>query len=232
MVGRRAFCAVATAVAVVATSSCGTDLRPGVAASVNDTTITERTIDDLTEAICSFNEVQRKQQGLTQPSQSVQDLRAGIVESLVILELTDQAAEQKGVTVSDALVAKNAAETPIPETLPADQKALLEDFLAMRTLQGLQQGAIGANLRDSSVTTADKITEADISAANSYLQKFAKKQDVEVSPRYGVWDGTRLQFGTGSLSDPVSTTAAPPPVPGEPEPPESTLTAPASQLCG
>ncbi len=231
-VGRQAICAVATAVAVLATSGCGTDLRPGVAASVNEETITESTIDDLTEAICAFNEIQRKEQGLPQPGQSVQELRASLVESLIILEITDQAAEERGVTVSDALVSKIAAGTVIPDDLAADHRALLEEFLKERTLQALQQGAIGANLEDPAVTTADKIDQSDVTAANSYLKKFAEQQDVEVSPRYGEWNGVRLEFGTGSLSDPVSTTPAPTPPPGQPAPPEPTFTPPASQLCG
>jgi hypothetical protein len=83
-------------------SGCGTDLHPGLAASVNGTPITEATIDDLLEAVCAFNEIERKKQGGTEPSQSIQTLRSSLVESLVIVEITDQAAEERGVTVAAA----------------------------------------------------------------------------------------------------------------------------------
>jgi len=213
-------------------SGCGTGLHPGLAASVNGTPITEATIDDLLEAVCGFNEIERKNQGGTEPIQSVQTLRASLVESLVIVEITDQAAEERGVTVSPALIEKTAAGTPIPDELPDDQEELLREFLEHRTEQTLQQGVIGASLEDPSVTTAEGIKQSDVSAANSYLLDYAQKQDVEVSPRYGTWDGDRLEFGTGSLSDPVSTTAPPTPLPGQPPPTEATSTPPSSQRCG
>jgi len=228
----RALGAAAACIAALSMSGCGTELHPGLAASVNGTPITEATIDDLLEAVCAFNEIERKKQGGTEPSQSIQTLRSSLVESLVIVEITDQAAEERGVTVSDALIDKNAAGTAVPSELPDDQEELLREFLQNRTEQALQQGVIGANLEDPSVTTADNIRQSDVSAANSYLLDYANKQDVEIAPRYGSWDGQRLEFGTGSLSDPVSTTAQPTPVPGQPPSTEETPTPPASQRCG
>ncbi|MDQ3485500.1 MAG: SurA N-terminal domain-containing protein [Actinomycetota bacterium] len=229
---RRVLGAAAAFVAAMSMGGCGTDLQPGLAASVNGTPITEATIDDLVEAVCAFNEIERKNQGGAEASQLVQDLRSSLLESLVIVEITDQAAEERGVTVSDALIDKNSAGTPVPAELPDDQEELLLEFLRNRTEQTLQQGVIGANLEDPSVTTADSIKPSDVSAANSYLMDFAEKQDVEIAPRYGTWTGNRLEFGTGSLSDPVSTTAAPTPVPGQPPSTEATPTPPVSQRCG
>ncbi len=232
MTRRRRVAAAGALVVTLSISGCGTDLHPGTAASVNGTSITESTIDDLLAAVCSFNEIERTNQGGTEPNQSIQTLRASLVESLVIVEITDQAAEERGLTVSDALIAKSSAGTPIPSELPDDQEELLREFLQRRTEQTLKQGVIGANLDDPSVTTAEDIKQSDVSAANTYLLDYAQKQDVEVSPRYGTWDGDRIQFGTGSLSDPVSTTAAPTPLPGQPPPTGDTPTPPASQRCG
>lgn len=224
---------------LVTVSGCGTDLSPGAAATVDGTVITDTTVDDLTQAACDFTSESREQQdgaasGGDAPSLVLADLKASLLQALIEFELTDTAAEELDVEVTRAQISQLTAQQPVPEGLADEASEIIGEFFEMSAKNQLQRAVIGAKLRDPSLASPDDATEEDLQAANDYLQDSYSDADVEVSPRFGRWDGATLEQGTGSLSDPVSTTAAEEPIPGQVDPqtdnPADDL--PPSQVCG
>ncbi len=201
-------------VAAVAVTGCGADLNPGTAATVNDTRFSQSRVDNLVRVFCDYVEIVREQGGGAQPPLPVADVRSNLTSALITFELTDLAAEQLGLSVNRSTVVNQAEQYPIPAVLDDADAQLLEDFFEDASRSTLQTGAVGAHLQDTSGMTADQ-----------YLKTFAAEQDVVVNPAYGVWNGTIIDRGSGSLSDPVSQAAqqmAGQPVAGLPP----------SQVCG
>lgn len=218
---------VTGALAMLLLAGCGTGIRPGAAAVVNGHVITQDEVDDLVLAACEYSKAVRLEQGGAEPAQSMATLRSSLAEALIQFEITDAAAAQLGVSVSDAKIAQLSSGNPMPAGLSKTSRDLLEDFFYGASRAQLQQAVVGAHLRDPKITTADAVTPQDLQAATEYLDDFAKQQEVTVNPSYGSWDGSTLVDVSGSLSDPVSTsaTAADPaadPVEGLPP----------SQVCG
>ncbi len=218
-------------VVVAALSGCGTDLHPGAAATVSGTTITDETVDDLTAAACVYTVTQAKANGTSdgKPSLAIADLKSSLLSSLIAFQLTEEAAAEMKLTPSQAQVDKAAQAQTLPEGMPEGEGVLIEDFFHDVAKNQLQQSLIGAHLSDPSVTTVDMATQQNVDAARDYLDKYFAKADVEVAPSYGRWDGVQLKPGTGSLSDPVSTTAAEPVLPGQENSALESL--PPSQVC-
>lgn len=198
---------VSSAAAVLMLAGCGTNFHPGAAAVVNDHAISESEVDNLVLAACEYSKEVRLEQGGAEPGQSMASLRSSLAAALIRFEITDEAATQLGLSVSDAKIAELTAANQIPPGLSETTRELLEGFFLDASRAQLQQAVVGAHLSDPQVTTADHITSADSDAATQYLNHFAAKQDVTVNPSYGSWDGSALVHGSGSLSDPVSTTA-------------------------
>lgn len=209
-------------------AGCGTRFHPGDAAVVDGTAITASSIDDLVLAACDYSRQVRLSQGGAVPTQSTASLRSNLAKALIQFEITDRAAAKLGVTVSDARIAQLAGTTSLPAGVSGTTKSLLTQFFHDSAKAQLQQAVIGAHLRDPSITTAEAVTQSDLSAAAPYLAKFAAKQDVSVDPSFGRWDGTKLIAASGSLSDPVS--ATPTPVTGNSASAVKDL--PHSQVCG
>lgn len=196
---RRLVGVAASVAALAALSGCGADLQPGAAATVSGTTITDETIDNLAQAFCSYIEEGEKQQGVDdgRPAIGIGDLRLNLLNGLVAFELTDTAADELNIDVPAADVDKALGDLGLPDALDAAQTTLLTGFFT-----DLQEN-------DLQSTKIEEKESAD------YLQTYFSKADVEVSPSYGRWDGGKIEPGTGSLSDPVSTTAVPTPPPGQ-----------------
>lgn len=229
---RLVVCVVAASVVALSLTGCGTDLRPGLAASVNQTSITEEQIDELSAAACVYTASAQQAAGTDdgKPSLVISELKGSLLGSVIAFQLTDEIADQMGLAVSEAQIDKAAQQQATPDGMPTREGAVIEAFLRDAGENQLQQALIGAHLRDPSITTVESATQDDVDAAGDYLTKYFAKADVEVAPSYGTWDGSRLVTGSGSLSDPVSTKAAEQPMPGEPNPALESL--PASQLCG
>ncbi len=225
-------CVASSAMAVlvgVSVAGCGADLHPGVAAVVNDTTVTNEAIDELSTAACSFTELNEPEND--EPALILAELRTSLLGSTITFHLTAEAADEMGLSVPEAQIAKaTQQQPPMPDAMPDDEADLLETFFKDAAKNQLEQTLIGAHLRDSSITTVDDARDADLETAQEYLEGYYSDQDVEISPRYGTWNGSSVEGGTGSLSDPVSTTAAEEPLPGQPNPELKSL--PPSQVCG
>lgn len=220
-------CLVAAGMATLLLTGCGTGIRPGAAAVVNGHVISQDEVDELVLAACDYSKAVRLEQGGAEPTQSMATLRSSLAEALIQFEITNAAAAQLGLSVSDAKVAELTSANPMPPGLSRSSRDLLEEFFYKASRAQLQQAVVGAHLRDPEVTTADAVTPADLEAATKYLDSFASKQDVSVNPSYGEWDGSALVDVSGSLSDPVSTT--PTPADSAADPVEGL---PPSQVCG
>lgn len=223
---RRRSAALAVVVGL-ALSGCGTKFHPGQAAIVDGDAISASHVDDLVLAACDYSERVRVEQGGAEPTQSIASLRFGLMQALIQFDITDAAARQLGLSVSDAKIAEAASTTTMPPGLSSSSESLLKQFFSDSAKAQLQLAVIGAHLRDPKVTSADSVNSSDMQAATPYLKKFAAKQEVTVDPSFGRWNGTTLVSASGSLSDPVSTT---PPSPGGPSPAVADL--PPSQVCG
>ena len=87
-----------------------------------------------------------------------------------------------GLTVSPAAIAKVTSSQKIPPGLSSSDQQLLTQFFYDSAKAQLQQATIGAHLKDPSVTNADNVTSADITAATAVPHAFTAKQSVTVSP--------------------------------------------------
>lgn len=223
---------VVSLLAALLLTGCGAELRPGVAATVNGTTIDQSEVDQLAHAACDYTKLSREQSegGGTSPTLGLAGLRSSLVDSLIRIELTETKAEELDVTVSDADVADAASRGSMPEGLDESDEELITEFFRDAARAQLLQGLIGAKLQNRAVTSAQELTQADIDAAADYLAKYAEKADVEVNPRYGRWTGSSVEQSSGSLSDPVETTAASVGLPGQA--PDTLSALPVSQKCG
>jgi SurA-like N-terminal domain len=186
----------------------GCTFHPGSAAVVNGNSISQSKVDDLVLAACSFEKGLRVKGGETTPGTSVAVLREAILQALISFQITDRAATELKLTVSPAVVAKAAKNNPtIPANVDAHDRELLTTFFNESSREQVQEAVIGAHLKDPSVTTADRVTGADVSGAAKYLATFTKKQSVVVNPAFGTWRGGTLATSDGSLSVPVSPAA-------------------------
>ena len=222
----------AALVTVLALTGCGTNLSPGVAVSVNGTRVSDDEVDDLVTTVCAFFEIQREESGQAGPSLAIGDLRTFVLQTLISNQLTDEAARDLELTVTEAaIVAESASIGELPAALTEGEQARLTDYVRNSSQQRLQQTAIGAHLEDDSITSVDAVDDQDMALAQDYLDDYYGKQDVDLAPSFGTWDGQALVEGTGSLSDPVSTTAVPEPT-SEQEAADQVKALPPSQACG
>lgn len=198
--------AVAAAATTLLVASCGTDLRPGTAAVVGDTTISEDEVDDLVAAACEYTEAIRLEQGSgSRPTQSIANLRTSVTRQLIQAEVTRSATEELGLTVNDATVSALASGSSFPEGVEPDDEELLTEFFEEQSRSLLGQAVVGAHLQDESVTVADDtLGQDDVDAARDYLAQHAEELGIQVNPAYGTWTDGDLTTSSGSLSDPVS----------------------------
>lgn len=199
---------VAGSLAASLLTGCGADIHPGSAAVVNGEAISQNTVDDLVLAACDYSKAVRLEQGGAEPSQSMASLRSALAGALIQFRITDLAASELGVSVSEAKISEVTSGGTMPPGLDSESRELLDGYFYDAARAQLQQAAVGAHLADPEVTTADNVSPDNVTAATDYLNKYAARQDVSVDPSYGSWNGSELVSGSGSLSDPVSTTPA------------------------
>lgn len=193
--------------AVLALAGCSTDFHPGSAAVVNDTTITQGQVDDITDAACAYTAALRETD-TRYPQLGLADLRSSIVIGLVQEEITQQVADEQGLSVSDAQVNQIAVQNvnSIPDSVPDDQREALTSFFDDQARSTVLQALIGKHADDPTVTNGSDLTSDEIAAETKpWMKKYFEAADVDVDPSFGQWNGTTLDPGTGSLSQPAST---------------------------
>lgn len=198
---------LALAVTAATTLGCGLDLHPGAAATVDGDEISQDSVDQLVSAACNFIEVGNE--GSATPRQvGASTLRSSLTSTLVGFALTDKAvdADHLDLTVYSADV-ESADTTKLPDGLSDTDATLLDDFFYDLAQEQVQQATIGAHLKDDSVTTSADVSSNDVALASDYMTTLFSAADVDVNPGYGTWDGSVVNAGSGSLSDPVSSEA-------------------------
>ncbi|MBA2559326.1 MAG: SurA N-terminal domain-containing protein [Propionibacteriales bacterium] len=221
---------LAVALGLSAVSGCGTRLTPGVAATINETTISQDRVDSVVQAACEYTAANAAAGGQAGAPVSLANLRSTITQALIQFAVTDEAATAMGLSVSEAAISAGAEQNTIPESLDDDADHTLKGFFEEFARSSAQGQLIGAHLSDPSITTFDEVTADKSAQASSYLKTFVAKQDITVNPAYGRWTGSAVVGGSGSLSDPVSDIAKASQAAAS-DPQASTSDLPASQVC-
>jgi hypothetical protein len=191
---RRGVVAVAASVILAGCAGLG---EAGSAATVGEVQIS-------TETLASESAAIQSQRGV--PAGSADSaLTLAVLQRLIITELVTQASAAQGVTVTegeiDAANAELEAELGGPEALEA---AFLESNVPASGIPrqielSLQVQKLGAAL----VPDADPASQQQ--GVLQYVTGFGLQEGIEVSPRFGTWDGGRLTIGPlpSDLSTPV-----------------------------
>lgn len=193
------------AVAMLVVSGC--TFHPGSAAVVNGTKISQNDVDNLVSAACNYSKLIRLKGAGSTAATSIAYLKHFFTSEMVMIRITDKAAAQRGLTVSPAAIAKVTSGQTLPGGLTSSERAALSSYFTASAREKLQEAVIGAHLKDSSVTNADKVTQADLKAGTAYLKTYSTKQSVQINPAYGSWNGSTVVDTDGSLSAPKSSAA-------------------------
>jgi hypothetical protein len=227
LTSRRGMAAVAAAaVGVLALSSCDSQIHPGAAAVVDGTRIEQDQIDDTATALCSVIVANPSSRQSALPTFA--DLRSSLTGFQIQVVAADAVAEAEGLTIYPADVEKLAAQFTLPPLSDSDTEVITTyvDDLARFYVT---IATINAHAADSGVTDS---AGQDVSPNNpppvpDALTERLKNGDVSVNPMYGVWDGTNVTAGSGSLSALVSSEPVPSGAPAG-DPPTDL---PPSQVC-
>ena len=202
---RRYGIAVAAFAGAIFVSGC--QFHPGQAAVVNDSNISQRSVDDLVQAGCAFFKAQREASGGGEPATSTSFLRNLFTQNLIAFKIIDKAASQMGLSVSPAVIAKASQGQVLPKGLTGEDRERLQNFFTISTRADLQKAVIGAHLKDPSVTNADHVTQDQIADSRAFLKAFTLKQKVSLNPAYGTWSHGQVLDSDGSLSSAQSAPA-------------------------
>lgn len=193
MRSRRLLVGLVAAVAVLA--GCG---QGDVAATVGDQTIT---IDQVQQEVLALDEINAVDLAGSPDQADLQRLLLG--RQIYHLLLTGLA-EDKGIEVTpaqvDDLLASLEQQAGGPDEVQAFQ--LQNSY----TDEGLRRGATDALIEQQLGATPEEAAQV--------ISEHADAVGVDVNPRFGSWQGTTLEPGTGSISKaPAEPTAAPTPAP-------------------
>jgi len=117
-------------------------------------------------------------------------------------------ADEQGLSVSDAQVNQIAVQNvnSIPDSVSDDQREALTSFFDDQARSTVLQALIGKHADDPTVTNGSDLTSDEIAAETKpWMKEYFEAADVDVDPSFGQWNGTTLDPGTGSLSQPGST---------------------------
>lgn len=217
---------VAAAVAVVLLSGCGS--HPGDAAVVGSESFRNGQVDDVALALCAAQAAGGQQVAQAVPARTA---RQGALGVLVSSALSRQFGESTGVEIERSQVsAAVAASQATIDQLPASRRAAFEETL--RSYAEGQLMLIGAGRAQLARRGARNATDDQALAAGTRLRDAwvrSTKVKVSVDPRYGRFSAGALRPQSGSLSVPVSSSAAAG-VQSQPDPAWVTAL-PASQKC-
>jgi len=229
---RRARLAVAgTAAALtVVLSGCGvtgTSFQPGVAAQVDDRTVTTDRVDEIVGSYCDALQDQLGADGSVVP---LSYFRGGVAGQLALVLAAEQLADDYGVeptTDYERAVSGIEAQTT---ALTDEQREAVVEVESSSAYIGAVQLAVGAQLlTDEGVTDAtnDQVGQRGVEAFNEWLAD----HEISFNPEYGVTikDGALVAVDT-QLSYPVGE-AAKAGVADEPDP-DYAEGLPESQRCG
>lgn len=207
---RTSRCRIAIALGIGAASlsltGCSTNLHPGNAAVVDGTSIGQGDVDSIIDAACSYTEEFRKQNAQVQQLDRA-EYRGIFLTGLIQAQITEQAADDQGLSVSNAQVEEATVQsvTSIPDSMSDQDRAALTTYFDDQARIQILQTVIGRHADDASVTDGSQVSSKEIAADKPFMKVYFEKADVDVNPRYGQWNGSTLDAGSGSLSQLVST---------------------------
>ena len=229
---RRARLAVATTAAAltVVLTGCGltgTGFQPGVAAQVDDRTVTTDHVDAVVDSYCDALEDQLKADGSAAP---LSYFRGGVAGQLALVLAAEQLAEDYDVEpTNDYERTVSGIEAGTRQLTDEQQEAVLEVESSSAYVASVQL-AVGAKLlADEGVSEAanEEAGQRGVEAFNEWLDT----HEIEFNPEYGITieDGSLVAVDT-QLSYPVGE-AAKAGQAAEPDPAYA-KSLPASQRCG
>lgn len=207
----------------LALTACG-DVSPGAAATLDGTTISRETVDDMAQAVCTAEVTYAQladQPMQPTPTSIYRELTLGLlINEQLALDVADRL--EIDVPPSSYQAGQDAGLEGLFEALPSSALEPFQDYVeSYNRLQALY-AAIGAETGDASSDVPQAATEA----GRAYVARYAERQDIDVDPRFGEFTDGQVAGGSGSLSVPVEAAAGL--RPGEP-PDVSGL--PDSQIC-
>lgn len=152
------------------------DFNPGVAARVDNSTVSLNTVDDTTAALCAYAEPQLKD-GQVLP---MHYLRGQVASALALRLAADRFAASLGVSADPSYdAAVKQAEASLKD-LPADQLQAVIDVQGSSTYVQAIETSAGAKL------VPDAAPQAQAAAGQKAFQKWLGDNDVQMDPRFGV----------------------------------------------
>ena len=185
----------------VSLAACGDGVGPGVAAELDDQTITVREVDDLARVICATQQGGGAEGG-SSPTASVRALALNVLLGIRIGEgIGDLDSVDRGAVTQNVQAAAEARTL-----VDAEDRELFDQVIvdSTRAQLALSEEA-AAKVQESG---GDPTDQAALQAAAAELQAdYLDEVGIEVSPRFGRVENGQLIAGDGSLSVPVSKTA-------------------------
>ena len=227
---RARLAAVTTAALTVVLTGCGvtgTSFQPGVAAQVDDRTVTTDRVDEIVGDYCGALEEQLAADGSAVP---LSYLRGAFAGQLALVLAAEQLADDYGVEpTNDYERSVSEIEAQITELTDEQREAVLEVESSSAYVASVQL-AVGTQLlaeEGAGEPTNEEAGQRGVEAFNEWLDT----HDIEFNPEYGVTleDGSLVAADT-QLSYPVAKAAKAGQAP-EPDPAYA-KNLPASQRCG
>jgi hypothetical protein len=190
--------ALGTVLSALLLSSCGNG-APGVAAAVGDSRISDQEVDDFAKVLCSLGAVQGTEAGTPTRSARFRSLQILLGDELAE-DMTDTSTADKR-TVNAILTQMNATRDTVPSSLTSTYDQVAKQFAQAQTAM-IELGR--ASLIKQGKSPAKITDDAAYAEGDRLRTEYAKSQDIDVDPRYGVIEDGRLRPSDGSLSVPVS----------------------------
>ncbi|MBZ5736084.1 SurA N-terminal domain-containing protein [Nocardioides sp. TRM66260-LWL] len=201
---RPAVAATALGLLAASTTGCGVSdrtLRPGVAAVVDGTTISQRDVDDAAQPTCDVLRLDPSRIG---PGLTGYQLRAAVLGRLTLKVIGDRVARENGVDGA-ALYrqVEDAVRSSLPASLPqATRDAATPVFAAGDYVNEVLDRAVTARLGASAPA------QVRTAAGQQILANARAATTTETSPLFGPIDPDAAPSPPAGLSVPVSEVAA------------------------
>lgn len=221
---RRLVSGAVTAAAVLLLPACGDGVSPGVAAQIDDETISTEEVDDLATVICEIDK------GAGQPGKPMSAQRATALTVLLGIELGREVGDLDAVPqqqVNQAVTAASEARALVPE----DLQDYFDEVVRESTRSALAVDAAASAAVSEAGGPPDPTAVQEQAALLS--QQYLEENPVEIDPRFGVYQNGQVVSGDGSVSVPVSeraTSLVPQSTDDMAAQPPADL--PAAQVCG
>lgn len=211
---RRRTAALAGLVAAGLLSGCGQD-SPGVAASIDDETISLSEVDAYAGAVCDYAATSAELSGTPPQPVSGGELRSFVLDLLIRATLTDRVADQVGARVPPSVGAEepDAQTQAVIEAMPQAEGDRIAEIYSVSQRTAALARAIGAKLLADEGTPDATGDQADQRAAEA-ITAAEQDADITVEPRLIEAYAARLASAGGTppsvdvaLSVPVSSEA-------------------------